>query len=29
MDTKGIYLAEQLAREYNKKLIVAGNGETS
>ena len=28
METKGIYIAIQLAKHLNKKLVVAGNGET-
>ena len=28
MNNKGVFVAEQLAREYGLKLIVAGNGET-
>ena len=29
INNKGIFVAEQLAREYGLKLIVAGNGDTS
>jgi len=29
INNKGIFIAEQLAREYGLKLIIAGNGDTS
>jgi hypothetical protein len=29
MERKGMFIAEQLAREFNKKIVVAGNGDTS